>query len=241
VLSPLEHFEVLAPYCFAFSSYNHAVVSLSMLTGAAFCSFTNFRYTVHGFYSVINTAVLLFCRGVVYAGLGRIFFQYTRLLLSLFLFLFLANAFGLFPYAFAITGQLSTTLFLSATLFLGVTAFGIRTHGKRFSTAFLPSGAPGATLLLLSFLEAASYAIRPASLGIRLFANIMAGHALAQILSTLFFASGQLTAFSVVLGLVSGAVVGFVMVLETVVAALQSYVFLLLVSVYFNDAVRSAY
>jgi ATP synthase subunit 6 len=101
--------------------------------------------------------------------------------------LLVVNVIGLFPYAFAISGQLSTNLYLSCTILFGATSFGIFKKGKVFSAAFIPLGAPGGTLPLLSLLEIASYSARPLSLGIRLFANVMSGHTLAQILSTLVY------------------------------------------------------
>lgn len=239
--SPLEHFEVVFAYTSLLSNCSQILLCFVSVATVVLCIETNYSYVIRGRYRSIGASLLLFSQSVVYAGIGNNYFKYARLLLSLYFFLFLANVTGLFPYAFAITGQLSTTLLLSSSTLLGVTTIGILTHGKHFATAFIPSGAPGSTLLLLNLLETASYAARPLSLGIRLFANVMAGHALTQILATLVYAIIEPTAFGLLVGLLSGSVVSFVMLLETIVAALQAYVFLLLVSIYFNDAVRSVH
>ena len=76
------------------------------------------------------------------------------------------------------------TFGLSVSIFIGVTLIGILTHGLHFlSFFFLPAGAPLALAPLLVVLEVVSYSFRAISLGVRLFANMMAGHTLVKILS----------------------------------------------------------
>ena len=69
------------------------------------------------------------------------------------------------------------------TLFIGITFVGFQTHGIHFFSFLLPRGAPLALAPLLVVLELVSYCFRAVSLGVRLFANMMAGHTSVEILS----------------------------------------------------------
>jgi ATP synthase subunit 6 len=102
---------------------------------------------------------------------------------SLFLFIFFANLSGMVPYAFTLTSHLSVTMLLSTTVFAGSTIISCRKYGWQFFSLFFPSGVPLVIALFLIFIETLSYIIRLFSLGIRLFANLMAGHTLIKILS----------------------------------------------------------
>ena len=89
---------------------------------------------------------------------------------------------------------------------------------------------------LLVLIEIISYLSRPISLGIRLFANLMAGHLLLHILGGFVYASFCAGGILMVAGLFQMAVVMAVTLLELVVAFLQAYVFATLVCIYLNDA-----
>jgi F-type H+-transporting ATPase subunit a len=99
----------------------------------------------------------------------------------------------------------------------------------------LPSGAPFAIAPFLIFIEAVSYIARVLSLSIRLFANMMSGHALLKILigfSWTLLTSGSLL---IALSLFPWLIVTVVMFLELLIAFLQAYVFAILVTIYIND------
>ena len=87
------------------------------------------------------------------------------------------------PYSFTATSHLPVTFVLSVSLFIGVTIVGFQIHGLHFSSFLLPKGAPLALAPLLVVLELISYCFRAVSLGVRLSANMMAGHTLVKILS----------------------------------------------------------
>lgn len=90
---------------------------------------------------------------------------------------------GMIPYSFTVTSHLSLTFFLSLSFFIGVNIFGILNNGFEFLNIFLPSSSPVLITPLLLMVEFVSYIARVFSLSIRLFANMMAGHALMKILS----------------------------------------------------------
>lgn len=100
----------------------------------------------------------------------------------IFLLLVSFNFTGLIPYSFTITSLLIVTLAISVMLQVGINLLGIYTHKIKFLNLFLPSGTPLLISPLLIIIELVSYFARILSLAIRLFVNMMAGHALMKIL-----------------------------------------------------------
>jgi ATP synthase subunit 6 len=178
-----------------------------------------------------------FVAGLVSEQVGPAGRRYFAMLYALFLLLLSANLIGMIPYSFTATSHLAVTFGLSLSVFLGVTIVGFMHHGLHFFSFLLPKGAPLALAPLLVVLELVSYSFRAVSLGVRLFANMMAGHTLVKILSgfswTMFGAGGLLAV---------GGLIPFLMVLaltglEIGVACLQAYVFTILTAIYLNDAI----
>jgi F-type H+-transporting ATPase subunit a len=139
---------------------------------------------------------------------------------------------GLFPYAFTFTSHIIVTAAMAVFIFLAVTIIGFARHGLHFLSLFVPPGAPLAISIVLVPLEVFSYLIRPVSLSLRLFANMLAGHVLLKVLA----------GFIITLGAVFGAIpfiaVFGVTLLEIMVAVIQAYVFALLTCIYLNDAIH---
>lgn len=162
--------------------------------------------------------------------------QYLPFIYSMFFFVLFGNLFGNIPYSFAITSSVMVCMGLSVTIFLGVTILAIVKHGWKFATFFLPAGTPTLLIPLLVVIELVSYVSRAFSLGIRLFANIVAGHALLNILSGMIYkimCSGVIAAvLSVVPLVIFIALVG----LELAVSLIQAFVWVTLVSSYIHDA-----
>jgi F-type H+-transporting ATPase subunit a len=117
-------------------------------------------------------------------------------------------------------------------VFLGVTIIGFARHGLHFFSFFVPSGVPAALLPLLVVIEVISYLIRPVSLSVRLFANMLAGHTMLKVFA----------GFVIALGVLGGwAPLAFVVALtglEILIAFLQAYVFAILTCLYLNDALH---
>jgi len=164
--------------------------------------------------------------------------RYFPLIFTTFLFVLSTNLIGMIPYSFTATSHMVVTFGLSLSLFVGVTLIGFQTHGLHFLSFLLPAGAPLALAPLLVVLELVSYSFRAVSLGVRLFANMMAGHTLVKILSgfawTMLSVGGVLAVASVVPFGVVLALTG----LEIGVACLQAYVFTILLCIYLNDAMN---
>ncbi|KAH0446138.1 hypothetical protein IEQ34_025025 [Dendrobium chrysotoxum] len=121
--------------------------------------------------------------GLVQSQIGAANEMYLPFLYSLFFFILIANLSGNVPYGFTVATSIMVSLGLSMTIFIGVTILGLRLHKVHFFSFFVPSGTPLGLVPLLVPIELISYLARAFSLGVRLFANTVAGHKLLKILS----------------------------------------------------------
>jgi len=161
---------------------------------------------------------------------------YLPFIYSLFFFVLIANFVGNVPYSFTITSSVILSIGLSVTIFIGVTILGLTKHKLHFFAYFIPSGTPIALVPLLVLIELVSYFARAGSLGIRLFANMMAGHTLLKILSTFLyqlFGSGIIVA---VITLIPFSIFVALIGVEVAVSFIQAYVFTILTCSYIKDA-----
>jgi F-type H+-transporting ATPase subunit a len=160
---------------------------------------------------------------------GRPYFPF---LFTLFFFILFCNLLGMIPYSFTPTSHIIVTFAMAAVVFVGVTIIGIAKNGVGFLKLFAPSGVPIFLLLILIPIEVISYFVRPISLSLRLFANMMAGHTMLKVFG----------GFVVSLGLVAGwAPLLFIVALtglEIGIALLQAYVFVVLSCLYLHDALH---
>ena len=160
---------------------------------------------------------------------GRRFFPF---IFSLFMFILFCNLLGLLPYAFTVTSHIIVTAAMALFVFIGVTIVGIILHGFRFFTYFVPKGAPMWLMPLMIPIEVLSYFIRPLSLSVRLFANMVAGHVMLAVIGGFVFALG------IWAGWVPLAFVTVLFGLELLIACLQAYVFTILTCIYLHDAIH---
>lgn len=164
--------------------------------------------------------------------------KYFPFVFTIFIFILFTNVLGMIPYNFTPTSHITITIGLSLAIWIGVTVLGLVTHGFHFFALFLPSGVPTWLAPLIVTIEIISYVMRALSLGIRLAANMFAGHTLLKILagfSWKMFAIGGIIA---VAGLAPLVVVFALTGLELGVAVLQAYVFTVLTCSYLNDAIN---
>jgi F-type H+-transporting ATPase subunit a len=160
---------------------------------------------------------------------GMVFFPF---IFSLFFFILALNMLGMVPYAFTVTSHIIITFALALLVFILVTIVGFIKNGAGFLRLFVPSGAPVLLLPLLIVIEAISYFIRPISLSVRLFANMMAGHVMLKVFASFVVGLGVLAGWAPLLFMV--ALTG----LEILIAFLQAFVFAVLTSIYLNDALH---
>jgi len=163
--------------------------------------------------------------------------RYLPFVYSLFSFILIANLVGLIPYNFTITSSIILCLGFSVTIFIGVTILSLSIHGLHFFSYFVPSGTPIVLVPLLVLIELLSYVARAFSLGVRLFANLCAGHSLLKILSTFLYKMFSSSLIVAMLTLLPFAIFIALIGLELAVCFIQAIVFSILVSSYVKDAI----
>lgn len=151
-----------------------------------------------------------------------------------------SNLFGLVPLFSAITGQAGTTLGLSFALWTAITIVAIERLRGRFVKLFLPGGLNWQLVPVFILLESISYSFRAISLGVRLFSNMLAGHQLIHLVSSLTLAPALCC--PLIIGapvtILAAALLMGLCGLEVVVCVLQSGVFCLLAASYLEEALN---
>ena len=164
--------------------------------------------------------------------------KYLGFVITLFTYILLLNMFGMVPYVFATTAHFAVAITLSLSIWFGVTYIGISTHGVNFFSSFMPAGSPLALAPLLVIIEYVSYAARAISLGLRLAANIIAGHLLLAIIAGFGYTMMSSGLVIGIVGLFPVSIIYVLTFLEIAVCMIQAYVFTLLTCIYLNDAIN---
>lgn len=157
--------------------------------------------------------------------------RFFPFIFALFSFILFGNLLGMLPFSFTFTSQLILTFGLAACVFLLVTIVGFARHGLHFFSYFVPQGTPPFMVPVIFILEMIAYLVRPITLSVRLFANMLAGHVLVKVIVGFVATLGV---FGVVPLLATSMLIGF----EIFVAGLQAYIFTLLTCVYLKDAIH---
>jgi F-type H+-transporting ATPase subunit a len=178
-----------------------------------------------------------FVASTVRSSAGNEGMKFFPLVFSLFMFVLICNLFGMIPYGFTVTSHIIVTFALAALVILTVIIYGFMRHGLHFLGLFAPSGVPGWLMPLMVAIEVISFASRPISLSVRLFANMLAGHIALKIFAG-FVATLLAAGFWSILSPLPLAMTVFLTALEVLVAVLQAYIFATLTSVYLNDAIH---
>nr|YP_009332439.1 ATP synthase F0 subunit 6 [Sinocyclocheilus ronganensis]API68240.1 ATP synthase subunit 6 [Sinocyclocheilus ronganensis] len=160
--------------------------------------------------------------------------KWALLLTSLMIFLITTNMLGLLPYTFTPTTQLSLNMGFAVPLWLATVIIGMRNQPTIALGHFLPEGTPVPLIPVLIIIETISLFIRPLALGVRLTANLTAGHLLIQLIATAVFV---LLPMMPTVAILTATVLFMLTLLEIAVAMIQAYVFVLLLSLYLQENV----
>lgn len=160
--------------------------------------------------------------------------KFFPLVFCFFCFILLCNVLGLTPYSFTSTSHLAVTFCLAALAFLVITIFAIVRNGfSGFIHMFMPSGVPIIMAPVIFLIELFSFLVRPITLSVRLFANIVAGHVLLKVVAGFIISLGVIFgAFPMIFAII---MTGF----ELFVALLQSYIFAILICAYLAEVVKT--
>jgi F-type H+-transporting ATPase subunit a len=243
--SPLEQFEVtnlLGLNAPIFGYLNLTITNLTLYLGIILILVVGLNYMgnndnklLPSKWSIALESLFASIHAMVREQIGKEI--YLPFIYSLFIFILFANLIGIVPYSFTVTTSAIVCIGLSFTIFMSVTILGLYIHKLHFFSYFIPSGTPLGLVPLLVLIELISYIARAGSLGIRLFANMCAGHVLLKILSSFLFkifSAGIL--FSVIVLIPFPIFIGIIG-LELAICFIQAYVFTLLTCSYIKDAI----
>lgn len=248
LISPLEQFQILSVIPLRFGAFDISITNSTVVLAFGLFSFC---FTVGCFTSGITSSFLVpnrwfvFIEGI-YEVVGNLLKdtigekgqKFFPLIFALFSFILIANLIGLIPYSFTVTSHIIVTFSLAFLLFIGINIVCIREHKHMFFSLFLPSGSSLPLAFILVPIELVSYFVRPVSLSVRLFANMMAGHTLLKVIagfSWTMMVSASVVFFAHFFPLL---ILVVVMGLELGVALIQAYVFTILTCIYLNDAIN---
>ena len=236
---PMSQFEIkrLVPielfgYDISFTNSSlFMVLALFLISGFLIVAMSS-RALVPGRIQSIAESLYEFVAGIVRENLGEEGKKYFPWVFSIFIFILTLNMLGMIPGSFTVTSHIIVTFALAAMVWIVVTIIGFVRHGVGYLKLFVPDGVPLWLMPLIVPIEIVSYLIRPISLSVRLFANMMAGHTMLKVFA----------GFAVSLPFVAKALpVVFTAAftgLEFLVSFLQAFIFTVLTCIYLNDAVN---
>ncbi|MEM9627715.1 MAG: F0F1 ATP synthase subunit A [Pseudomonadota bacterium] len=176
-----------------------------------------------------------FIAGLIESNAGREGRKYFPFFFTLFTFILTGNMLGMIPGSFTFTSHIIVTFTMAMFVVVSVTVIALRKHGLHFFSFFVPKGVPGPVLPLLVPIEVLSYLIRPISLSVRLFVNMMAGHIMLKTFAGFIIA---LSGYFVIPALAPLALTVALSGLEFAIAFLQAYVFTVLSCIYLQEALH---
>jgi F-type H+-transporting ATPase subunit a len=248
----------------------HKLVDLPALAvpglGAIDMSITNSVATMIGATLLITVFFLASARGAVVPGrlqaMGEVLYDlvdkgltgsmigdrgrpFLPFIFTIFSFVAVLDLIGLFPGQFAVTAQLAVTATLAILTFVTVLVVGFAKNGLGFFKLFVPGGVAWPMLLILVPIEFISFLVRPITLAMRLFGNIIGGHVVMYMFGSFVvglggfaIANGGLAYLGLVGSALSLSMVIALMALEFIVAFLQAFVFAALACTYLSDVVN---
>jgi F-type H+-transporting ATPase subunit a len=239
MISPLEQFKILVIMPVNFLGNDISITNATIYLGlvAWFIYILMKRGTV-GAKVIPNTfqriaeIMYMFIHNLVKQQAGIKSLKFFPIFFVLFYIILFLNLIGLTPYGFTCTSQASYTFLLGFGMFIGIVIIGIVVQKVNFIKQFIPA-TTGPIVPLLIVIEIFSYLLRPFSLSIRLFANMLAGHTLLHILAS--FGMSMLK-IDIVLALIMALPIIAICVLEFGIAFLQAYVFVVLLSIYMKES-----
>lgn len=247
--SPLEQFQIIPIFSVHLGNLDFSITNYTFITIFILFIFLTYLFILtnrknfslflipNRWQSIIETLYKVMV-SMVSDNVGPKGEKYFPFIFVLFLFVVLTNLIGLVPYSLTLTSHLIVTFSLAMIVFLSVNIAGARVHGLKMFSLFLPAGTTFPLSLLLVPIEFVSYMLKPISLSVRLFANLMAGHTLLKVIAGFGWSLMGYSGLLFLAHYVPIAVLFPLFGLELAVALIQAYVFSILSCIYLNDALN---
>lgn len=188
--------------------------------------------------NVVEAMILYIRDEVALNNIGHGGERYVPYIVAVFFFILFCNALGLLPWGASPTGNVSVTMTLAIFSFIVVEIAGMRELGAGYlkTIFFWPHDMPFAVKLPMTFImtpiELLSKFTKPFALTMRLYANMVAGHAVVLALTGLAVMASLAGMKFIGIAVLPIAMAVAIMVLEIFVAVLQAFIFAMLSSVF---------
>lgn len=214
-------------------------MAIAVIVSTVFLSVaTQRKALVPGRLQIAAEMLYEFIAGMIRENIGQGGRKYFPLIFTLFVVVFMGNVLGLLPYSFTYTSHLVVTAALAMIIFISVLVIGFASHGTHFLALFVPPGLPLWLMPLIVPIEIMSFLVRPVTLSVRLFANMIAGHIMLKVFAGFSMGMVAMGAGGLALGILpvifNSVLIGF----ELLIAFLQAYVFAILSCIYLKDTVE---
>lgn len=234
---------VLGTVHLAFTNSHLAMtIAFAIVVGFLFAVTSNAK-VVPGRLQAVGETLFGMIDGVSDSIIGHEGRKYFPFVFSIFTFILAMNLLGLFLF-FTPTSQIAVTAAFGLMTILVVLVVGFVKNGLGFFKLFVPSGVPWPVLPFVVIIEFVSFLLRPMTLTLRLFGNMMGGHVALKVFAGFVVTLGAMAAAGGfgLLGLPGAALslslVTALTALEFLVAFLQAFVFAVLTCIYLNDVVN---
>jgi ATP synthase subunit 6 len=241
--NPFEQFEIVVILPIAIQEVDLSLTNLTILTVftvvmlIGFTSILKAGYTfIPNNWQIFMEAIYQFAYSIVSEQTGKKGVKYFPHLATIFILILTFNLSGLVPFSFTVTSHVIITFTLALSYFLAWIIIAIKELGTKFLYVFCPRNMPAWLLPLLICVEFLSFSLRPISLGVRLFANMLAGHILLHILAAALL---YLLGIAISLAIPAYAIVTAIGVLELFIGFLQAYIFTILLAIYLKDSLHA--
>jgi len=243
IYNPFEQFDIMLLVPIVVGGVDVSLTNLSILTMvmSTIIIFANFifnkSYTfIPNNWQIVMESKYNFVINILAEQTGAKGLKYFPHLLTVFTLILFYNIGGLVPFSFTVSSHVIITFSLALSFFIAWVIIGIKDLKIQFLNVFCPKNMPLWLLPLLICIEFLSFSLRPISLGVRLFANMLAGHILLHILAGAFL---YLLTVSILVAVPAYIIVTAIGILEIFIGFLQAYIFTILLGIYLKDSLHA--
>jgi len=249
LFTPLEQFQIISIFSFKLFCLDFSLTNMLFINFIVILIFSSVIYFISSSNNLETTFFLIpsvwqtlvetiyeTAAQLVFDNLNEEGEKFFPFIAVIFTFILFNNLIGLIPYSFTITSHLIVTFTLSFSIFIGVVSLCVQKYKLEMLSIFLPPNTPLALGFLLVPIELISYIFKPISLGVRLFANLMAGHTLLKVIVGFAWSMLLLEDLLAWFHTIPLLILVILMGLELGVAVIQAYVFTVLTCIYLTEA-----
>lgn len=237
-ISPLDQFHLLKIKQLSLFNFNFSITNatisfvMSYIVCMALHYFSTRKLTIKP-NKIQMCGELLYCmiRNSLNTNIKEKDIKFIPSILTLFLFILTNNLLAIFPIFFSTTSHICVTMCLSIISFVYIIITGFKNNGLKYLCILLPKGTPKFFSPLMIMIELFAFIARPFSLGIRLAANLTAGHVVLKVLASFIL-------IFKIFGILPFILLTILTCFEIFIAVLQAYTFMILVITYLGEAVH---